>query len=405
MNNRAQAYTDEILAQLMGDLESDLVERKANFTGSAPESVREAVCAFANDLPGHGKPGVIFIGVDDHGRPTGLPITDELLRTLADIKTDGNITPPPTLTVSKHHLRGADVAVIQVWPADSPPVRYKGRIYIRIGPRRGIASAQDERILNEKRRFRDRPFDVHPVEQAQLSDLDLRRFELEYLPALLPPDLLAANERSLEERLAAAKMLDSVERQTPTVLGLLIIGKNTRDFLPGAYIQFLRIDGNTLEDDIIDAQEITGTVSDQIRLLDAKLAAHNRISVDIASHAVESRHPQYPLPALHQLTRNALLHRTYEGVNAPVRIYWFNDRIEIISPGGPYGAVTIENFGQPGVTDYRNPNLAEAMRVLGFVQRFGVGIALARKWLRENGNPEPEFYPTPSHVLVIVRSV
>jgi ATP-dependent DNA helicase RecG len=92
-------------------------------------------------------------------------------------------------------------------------------------------------------------------------------------------------------------------------------------------------------------------------------------------------------------------------VNAPVRIYWFNDRIEIISPGGPYGAVTIENFGQPGVTDYRNPNLAEAMRVLGFVQRFGVGIALARKWLRENGNPEPEFQPTPSHVLVIVRSV
>ena len=41
--------------------------------------------------------------------------------------------------------------------------------------------------------------------------------------------------------------------------------------------------------------------------------------------------------------------------------------------------MTVENFGQPGVTDYRNPNLAEALRALGFVQRFGAGIAIARK--------------------------
>ena len=54
-----------------------------------------------------------------------------------------------------------------------------------------------------------------------------------------------------------------------------------------------------------------------------------------------------------------------------------NDRIEILSPGGPFGQVTVENFGQPGIVDYRNPNLAEAMRVLGLVQRFGVGIAIA----------------------------
>ena len=137
-------YTDADLEQMMADTESDLAERKESFRGSAPESVREAVCAFANDLPNHARPGVILIGVNDAGIPTGLNVTDELLRSLADIKTDGNITPPPTLTVAKHHLTGTDVAVITVWPADSPPVRFKGRIFIRIGPRRGLASAQDE---------------------------------------------------------------------------------------------------------------------------------------------------------------------------------------------------------------------------------------------------------------------
>jgi len=67
---------------------------------------------------------------------------------------------------------------------------------------------------------------------------------------------------------------------------------------------------------------------------------------------------------------------------ATVRVYWFDDRIEIHNPGGPFGSVTPENFGQPGVTDYRNPNLAEALRALGYVQRFGAGIAIARKALR-----------------------
>jgi ATP-dependent DNA helicase RecG len=87
----------------------------------------------------------------------------------------------------------------------------------------------------------------------------------------------------------------------------------------------------------------------------------------------------YALEGLRQLVRNAYLHRSYEATHAPVRVYWFDDRIEIHSPGGPYGSVTVENFGQPGITDYRNPNLAEALRALGYVQRFGAGIPIARK--------------------------
>jgi cellulose biosynthesis protein BcsQ len=58
-------------------------------------------------------------------------------------------------------------------------------------------------------------------------------------------------------------------------------------------------------------------------------------------------------------------------------MYWFADRVEILNPGGPYGIVTRENFGRPGVTDYRNPLVAESMKVLGYVQRFGAGIAIA----------------------------
>ena len=405
MTSTMHSLTDAALEALLTAPESDRVERKESFKGDVPNTVREAVCAFANDLPGHGKPGVVFIGVRDDGAPTGLAVTDELLRALSDIKTDGNIVPPPSMTVERRILRGVAVAVITVMPADAPPVRYRGRICVRVGPRQGYATAQDERILNERRRHRDRPFDIQPVQSATLADLDLQRFEREYLPAAVAPDVLAANARTNEERLAALKMVAMADAPTPTVLGILTLGKDTRAFLPGAYVQFLRVHGGTLANPIIDEQLIDGALLDVARKLDEKLTAHNRVAVDFTSGLTERRHPLYPLPALQQVTRNALLHRTYEGTNAPVRVTWFDDRIEVASPGGPFGAVTIENFGQPGLADYRNPNIAEAMRVLGLVQKFGAGIAITRAALAANGNPPPEFTVTSSHVLVTLRCV
>jgi ATP-dependent DNA helicase RecG len=65
--------------------------------------------------------------------------------------------------------------------------------------------------------------------------------------------------------------------------------------------------------------------------------------------------------------------------------------------------VTAETFGRPGVVDYRNQILAEAMRVPGLVQRFGFGIAMARRELRENRHPEPEFVVEPTRVHCTVR--
>lgn len=65
--------------------------------------------------------------------------------------------------------------------------------------------------------------------------------------------------------------------------------------------------------------------------------------------------------------------------------------------------MTAENFGQPGVTDYRNPSIAEAMKNLGFIQRFGVGIQVARREMDNNGNPALQFDIQPTHTLVTLR--
>ena len=395
-------FTDAELLQIIENGESDAVEFKESLSGSAPERIREAICAFANDLPDHRKPGLILVGVKDDITLGTTPITDELLRQLADMKTDGNILPPPSLTVEKRVLQGKEVAVVKVEPSDSPPVRCRGAIHIRTGPRRDTATAQDERMLNEKRRYLERPFDLYPILSSQISDLNLALFSYEYLPKAFSAEILDANDRSLNEQLAATKMIAAADDPTATVLGILTLGKNPQDFIPGAYVQFLRVDGNELTDDIVDSLAVRGAISDQVRRLDDKLIAHNRIAVDITSGPLEKRTALYPIAAVQQITRNAIMHRTYEGTNAPVHVYWYNDRIEVLNPGGVFGGITAENFGEPGVVDYRNPNLAEAMRTFELVQRFGVGIRIARRLLAEAGHPEPKFEINSTRALTII---
>ena len=210
----ALRLSDDELGRLIEEGEGHRVEFKETLGGSAPRRIREAICAFANDLPGSGRPGIVVVGLKDDRTHGGLAVTDEMLLSLSDMRSDGNILPPPVLLVEKRSYRGEDVAVVTVWPSDSPPVRYRGAIHVRVGPRRSVATANEERILNERRRSGDRLFDIAPVPGAGPDDLHRRRFEDEYLPKAVDWQVLEANERSFEERLAAASRCVGVAVKT-----------------------------------------------------------------------------------------------------------------------------------------------------------------------------------------------
>ena len=391
---------DQELTALLGDLESDRVERKASISDG--KKMRQAICAFANDLPNHKKPGVLFVGVNDDGTCANLSITDELLLSLSNIRSEGKILPFPVLQVNKRILDSCELAVVIVELSDAPPVRFDGRTYIRVGPRRATATPEEERRLNEKRRARDLPFDLRPFISASIDDLNLDIFQREYLASALAPEVLDENQRSLTQKLISLRFATPEPNSLPTSLGILVAGKEPRQFIPGFYIQFVRFDGTELTDPIRDQKDISGSLIDLLRYVDEVLQANISTASDITAQPVEVKQPDYPIVALQQLVRNAVMHRSYEETNAPVRVYWFSDRIEIQSPGGLFGQVNRQNFGQ-GVTDYRNPHLAEAMKNLGDVQRFGIGIPTAQKELKKNGNPPAEFVIEDSYMSVIIR--
>ena len=391
--------TEEELAALLAGGESDRAERKESAQDA--DGIRQAICAFANDLPSHNAPGVLFVGIRDNGECAGLDISDRLLQRLSQAHSDGNILPIPSIDVSRHRVGGCDVAVVVVHPATAPPVRFKGRAYVRVGPTTRLATPADEQRLSERRRARDLPFDLRPVAAATLDDLDLGAFRRDYLPNAVAADIIEQNQRTIEQQLRSLRLIDSGEPPRPTYLGVLVCGREPREFLPGDYVQFVRFEGGALTDPVADQKEIAGPLPELLRRLDEVLEANIKVAVSLSARPAESQVPDLPLAAAQQLARNAVMHRNYDGTNEPVRIYLFSDRMEIHSPGGPFGQVTPENFGT--VTDYRNPHLAEAMKNLGYVQRFGIGIPTARSALEKNGNPPPEFDVGPSAVLVTIR--
>lgn len=386
------------LERLTSDLESDRVERKESITDR--DRIRQAICAFANDLPGHGIPGYVFIGVNDAGNPVSLPITDQLLLTLSDMRSDGNILPLPHLNVEKVTLRGVSVAVVEVHPSDMPPVRLRGQVWIRVGPRRAIATLQEERTLTERQVAGARTFDRRPCPDATLDDLLVESFRSEYLPRVVEGSVIAQNNRTIEEQLASLRFFD-LKRQAPTYAGVLVFGDDPLDFMPGAYIQFVRFDGYTLADAIQDEKRVSGNLLTQMQQVDNLLPLQIRSARLPANGLRYEEVSDYPLVAVREFTLNAIMHRAYEGTNAPVRINWFADRIEIQNPGGLFGQVTPENYER--VSDYRNPVIAEVMKALGYVERFGTGITRANAALKANGNPPAEFTFEATHVLVTIR--
>jgi ATP-dependent DNA helicase RecG len=162
------------------------------------------------------------------------------------------------------------------------------------------------------------------------------------LPSAISPEALAENKRTLEMQLRALRLAHP--DGTPTVTAILMLGTEPRAWLRGAYIQFLRIAGPNLTDPVISHREISGTLGDQLRQID-EVVELNIVRPAAVGGPTRIEAPDYPIEALRQLVRNAVMHRSYEGTNAPARVTWFDDRVEIQSPGGPYGEVTKERFG------------------------------------------------------------
>ena len=379
------AKTD--IRNLLNDIENERVER--TISTSNTDKFAQAVCAFANDIRNCNQPGYLFIGANDDGSLNGLKVTDELLRNLAGLRSDGNILPQPALMVYKENFPDGDVAVVEVQPSLMPPVRYKGKTWIRIGARKAVANEEEERILTEKRQFHISTFDTKPCFGATLDDLDIPLFQSEYLPKAISPEILKDDKRDVVQQLASLRLFDR-NYNCPTNAGMLLLGHNPQPYIFGAYIQYVRFEGLNRAAKVVKENRFSGNLIQMLKELDSfvKYTIEAKRPVLVSALREEER-INYPYIAIRELLMNSVMHRSYEGSNAPTKFYEYADRIEIDNPGNLYGKARIENF--PNENDYRNPVVAEAMKTLGYVNKFGRGINMVQDVLTENGNTSAQF--------------
>jgi ATP-dependent DNA helicase RecG len=377
---------EQELRKMLADLESDQIERTTSTKDT--DKFCQAICAFANDMPAHNSPGYLVIGArDTDGTVEGVNVTDSLLRQLSDCADSGQIVPLPSITVQKKSLTEGDIAVVEVRPSDMPPIRYRGRVWIRRGPRRAIANEQEERILTEKRIHHSRTFDLQPCRGCGRDELALDLFQLTYRNVAVAPEIIKENKRDMLLQMASLGFWCPAQG-CATNAGAILFAQDPLNWVPGAFIQYVQYEGDALDSDPLDERTFRGDLITVLRELDGFLKTLLPSRPQPVSVLKEEDRKPYPMLAIRELLMNAVMHRDY-GSNAPVRFYWFSDRIEIQNAGGLFGAVTPETF--PEQNDYRNPKIAEAMKTLGYVNAFGRGIARAQRLLYENGNPAAEF--------------
>ena len=352
------------------------------------DKFQEAICAFANDMSGTRKKGYLLIGVRNNGQIDGLKVDDALMKKISGIRSDGNILPLPVMSTEKVVTTEGDVLVVEVTPSFDTPVRYRGRTFIRIGPRRDIASAEEERILAERCAASLPTFDTRPCREAKLEDIDVDTIVREYLPKAIDADVLANDKRPLKEQLASLHLFN-MQWDSPTYAALVMFGHNPKYFMPGAYIQYVHFKGCTNGGAILNERRFEGCLYKMLPELENfirdGIVTRRPVSVSILR---EKDVLNYPYKALRELMMNAVMHRDYQA-NMPTRLYQYDSHIEIMNPGGLYGQARPENF--PHVNDYRNSVVAGMMKTLNYVNMFNHGIGEVQDMLRANENPEAVF--------------
>ncbi len=380
-------------------MESDRIERTESTTNI--DKFSEAICAFANDYPNHQKAGYLLIGLKDNGELSGLKATDALLKNLAAIRHNGQILPQPAMSVHVESFEKGDIIVIEVQPAFMPPVRYKGKLCIRVGPTKAIANETEERRLIEKRASNMQTFDAWPCIGASLKELSIDLFKLTYLPTAIDEETLIVNNRDLRQQLASLRLYE-LRYDCPTNAGILLLTPNAKLHFPGAYVQYVKFEGTTMTSKVLAEKVFSGTLIDVLKnlsnFLEFNVVAERPVKGEGFAEKTVSNYPYW---SLRELTMNAVMHRDYAS-NTPIYIYEFADKIEIHNAGSLYGNARPDNF--PNTSDYRNPIIAEAMKNLKHVNRFNYGVKRAQELLFENGNPPAEFKTdSPVNFVVTIR--
>ncbi|HQE91975.1 MAG TPA: ATP-binding protein [Anaerolineae bacterium] len=353
----------------------------------------ETLIAFAN-----ADGGALYIGVDENGAPTGDFYPEEFGEVVQ--QAERLCRPPIPVTWEQIESGGAFVFVGRVQRSAELHTLHDGRVLVRTGAENRLLTGEQLQQIVASRSTGE--YEAEPVPGATRDDFDadiLREFVEMWEKRQGRP-----LSRPLDDMLVEMGWL--LPGGQPTVAGILLFGKNPQAFIPRSGLTFVRFDGTQVHKESGEAGygrrvEFNGPLAHIIQRAWDILQAEIRVGAVV--HGLERREQwQYPPTAIREALVNAVAHRDYRLRGRAIEVRMFADRLEISSPGGLPGYITVDNIVDEHFS--RNPRLVNGLFQWGYIEELGLGVDLMIQDMVNAGHPPPQFRAQEYAFTVIFES-
>jgi len=359
-------------------IESETLETKRQLPSSNKLAIE--VIAFANTRGGR-----IVIGYDEKAKTVvGVVPSQKLEEKIANIIHDC-CEPQVPFTISYESVQDKPLLIIDIPVSANKPhyLKRKGLAqgtYVRVGSTCRLADQETlARLIREGKHI---SFDSETVSRPiSLDQEKILRF-------------LTERKKRLGARVTKVThaLLEDLGAQTngaETVAGCLLFYGHPQDIpeLSHAYIKAARFKG-TQKGTFLDQAEINGCLADQIDDAVTFVLKNIRLSGTIEGSKRIERY-EYPSDIIREAIVNAVIHRDYSISGACILLAVYDNRLEITSPGGLAGQVTVDNIQDRQYN--RNPIIAKRMFEMAYFDSWGQGIDRILAWADQTSAKPPTF--------------
>ena len=374
------------LKQRITQGENATAEFKENFD----REVIETAAAFANT-----NGGVILIGVSDQREIRGITVGKETLRDVSN-RISQATEPRVVLEIESVDMEGKSVLLIRIAECRIKPISVKGVCYRRVGNSNRVMSPQE--IVQMHLNTVGQSWDQLLVTSAGIDDIADKKVEWYLTRRETIRNVAKPQDMSLT---ALLRNIDGLsDEETPTHAGILFFGKYPQRFFQNAQLRVVRFKGTSVTHPVIDRLDCSGALWEMVDAAEEFIRKNIRLlSLRTSKSFQRDDKFEYPLAALREAIINALIHRNYQK-HSDVRVFIFDNRVEIINPGTfPEGVSPDAPVHEPV-----NPILSQFMYDVGFIERYGSGIKMMHRLCREWGNKEPRYELHPLETKIIFDS-
>lgn len=343
--------------------------------------------------------GLIVLGLDEDGQLT-VPVWEDEAE---GAFRQAMVACRPQVMAQWQRLEWGQARLIGIRVARSPELHAlaDGRVLVRHGVENRPITGDELHQLASSHSTGD--YEAEIVPGARREDFD--------------PDVLAEYLARRQERAAArvdsldALLFDigAIDRSgRPTVGGILLFGRNPQAFLPHSNVVSVQFSGAE-PGDIGDGstghgprQEFNGPLVRVIEQTWNSVWKGMHLGARIPGLEREEI-TEYPAFAVREAIINAVCHRDYRIKGRRVEIRKYSDRLEVISPGGLPGYMTLDNLVQEHFS--RNPRLVSSLYYWGLIEELGLGIDRMIEEMVQYGHPPPTFKATPYSFTVTLTNI